>query len=165
MCERQVRKLYEKSFFVLRRTPKPKTMELEEEFTKVLENLMNSVSPPSLPSVRDEFCFCARFTTQNERNLAPCNLTGRRGSLQHNTVQQTVASGLQELFEVELHLVENLTISSRSAHALNPESLTSPAVSIIATSLKSTHVETKLLSSMQGCFSACELMCRFQHSP
>jgi hypothetical protein len=39
----QVRKLYEKSFFVLRRVPKPRTMELEEEFTKVLENLMNSV--------------------------------------------------------------------------------------------------------------------------
>jgi len=53
----EVRKLYEESFFRLRRMPCPKTNKMEEEFTAMLDNMMT----------------------------------------QHNSVQQIVASGLQEL--------------------------------------------------------------------
>ncbi|EKX50340.1 hypothetical protein GUITHDRAFT_104150 [Guillardia theta CCMP2712] len=37
----QVRKLYEKSFFQIRRTPTPKTLEIEENFTQVLDRMMS----------------------------------------------------------------------------------------------------------------------------
>jgi hypothetical protein len=36
----EVRKLYEKSFFQIRKCPKPKTNEQEEKFTKILDDIM-----------------------------------------------------------------------------------------------------------------------------
>lgn len=61
----EVRKLYEKSFFQIRRCPKPKTNEMEENFTKILDDIMTSHNagdhaPPPPPPVANASDYCAR---------------------------------------------------------------------------------------------------------
>ena len=81
----EVRKLYEKSFFQIRKCPKPKTNEQEEKFTKILDDIMvahnsgegktpSSKGPAaSQPRIHPPLASRAPFQPLLQRRAAPCS--------------------------------------------------------------------------------------------